>query len=376
MFMNELRQQFNKEIFLLKLSVTNRCTMACRYCFAVKGEDDMPQDVALASVDFLLRSPGEEKVLMIYGGEPFLCFGLVEKIVLNAIGSAKALNKKLAICIGSNATVIGDEQLEFLRKHDIRLAISIDGRQEFHDQVRLTADGESRYQDVMANAPRILKVLKPENVCVLMGVLPSSTEYIYENLRYLVQLGFSSFNLEPVFTKEYSWHQKDVDQFKTNVARFLEYIEEGIPQRRFVFFNRTNRELNNQIISRLHAKACPFVTNLVVSVAGDMAFSCFLINQKDRDRYVVGNVLSGLKASYDSCVYDSKNPLCRNCLTEYFAQDQQMEAESEEATDKWNEVMRLQDIFAIYFARKIIEKATHDFLYAEYRSEAEKRIFE
>ena len=60
----------------LTLHLTDRCNLACRYCYAQHGTSDMTLETALAAVDECTR--GEENPgIIFFGGEPLLREDLV-----------------------------------------------------------------------------------------------------------------------------------------------------------------------------------------------------------------------------------------------------------------------------------------------------------
>jgi len=52
----------NKEIFSLKLSITNACNLRCKYCFVNKKADIMDVDTAFKAIDLLLFSKGKKNI--------------------------------------------------------------------------------------------------------------------------------------------------------------------------------------------------------------------------------------------------------------------------------------------------------------------------
>ena len=90
----------------------------------------MPYLVSLRAINLLLNSPGENKILIIYGGEPFLCFDLVKKII--AYAETKPNIKKFGVA--TNGLLLNKEILEYFIEHNVYPALSIDGIQIAQDR--------------------------------------------------------------------------------------------------------------------------------------------------------------------------------------------------------------------------------------------------
>ena len=64
----------------LTLHLTDRCNLACRYCYAQHGTSDMTLETALAAVDECTR--GEENPgIIFFGGEPLLREDLIFDVI-------------------------------------------------------------------------------------------------------------------------------------------------------------------------------------------------------------------------------------------------------------------------------------------------------
>ena len=70
----------------LILRLTNRCNLACRYCYAAcdglngdSGGSDMTFETARKAID-LFAQPGDRLRIQFTGGEPLLCVDLMAEI--------------------------------------------------------------------------------------------------------------------------------------------------------------------------------------------------------------------------------------------------------------------------------------------------------
>jgi len=337
----------------------------------------MSLETAGRSIRFLLESPGQEKVLVLYGGEPMTCFDLVEFFVNETRRLAEKVNKEAVIVVGTNGILLEPSHLRFFNKNHVKLSISINGDKSSHDGIRETKEGESLYHELAAKIPVVLSLLKPADVGVLMNVVPATAHRVCENLQYLADLGFTNFGIDPMFSPRYPWGEDHLTAFKKSMVKIQVLIFQGIPKNHFIFLNEVNRELNNQSVTRSLAVSCPFAQDLEIGPDGEMAFSPFLLNRPDKDTYIIGNVNGKIHDPYFSCVYDPANSVCRECWPDYYqkgigtAWD-----ESADTNNRSSEAVIWKSRFSILLAREVVKQSGTDAAWRKYRQEAAERIFE
>lgn len=370
--LTNLPVQFNKEIYLLRLTVTTECILDCRYCFVYKNNQTITYPVAMKAITLFLNSPGNQKLLMLYGGEPLLKFKLVKRIINFAQKKAKSVKKSLSISLGTNGILLNQRQLSFFKKAKVGLAISLDGRKDYHDKNRVFSSQKGSFDAVLDKLPLALKNIKQEKLCALFGVLPALADKIYNNLLYLTDLGFSSINIEPICSRRFSWSIKQKECFQKGMVKLRKYIYGNIKRGNFIFLNTVNRELKDKRISS-RDKECPFFGSLEVHPDGGLAFSPFLINSKDKEKYIIGNIQGGLKNKYRFCKHDPGCAQCRQCWRNYSSNEVQTEATK---GVNFNKVLQIRDSCSVDLAREVLKKAKSDPIFKEYVQEAKKRIFE
>ena len=147
------------------------CGMACRYCiyndniyrFTRKpGPLNIDFHTAQKAIDLLYTYIGhrEKKELSVgfYGGEPLINFKEIKRIVEYSKSKFKDWN--LIFTITTNATMLDEENMQFLIENRFKTLISLDGPRENHDAKRVYADGSGTFDDVVKNLER-LKELNP-----------------------------------------------------------------------------------------------------------------------------------------------------------------------------------------------------------------------
>lgn len=140
------------EIKALCLHVAHTCNLSCEYCFAGQGKFHgeralMSLDVAKRAIDFLVENSGKRRNLEVdfFGGEPLMNFDVVKKTVEYARSIEKQHNKNFRFTLTTNGVDIDDEVIDFANRECHNVVLSLDGRKEIHDKLRVTPSGKGSY---------------------------------------------------------------------------------------------------------------------------------------------------------------------------------------------------------------------------------------
>lgn len=358
---------FNKEILLLRLAITTECLLDCRYCFVRKKSSVIALPAAFSAIDLLIHSPGENKILILYGGEPLLYFEQLKCIIIYAFKKAKKLGKKLIISLGTNGLLLNKEMLMFFSEFDIKLSVSVDGNREYHDRERIHKNKNGSYSKLLVRMPEILETTESRNLCALFAVTPHSVSKMYNNFLHIVSLGFKSINIEPVINENYVWASSKEKKFLAEIVKIMEYIYNKILLSDPVFLNTVSRELTGHRLSS-HRKMCPFYQSLEVYPAGEMAFSPFLINSRFRKKYIIGEINVLMDEKFISCRFNENSDNCRQCWNKYRGLIRDV--------NNAENLMKIRNLVSIRLADFIIKCSKGSLLMKEYMKESRKRIFE
>lgn len=129
---------------LTKLSILPNysCNFSCSYCYAAAGRSPkvMDRENARAVIDFFIdpdRLRGRNLYIAILGGgEPFLSWEVVEFVVAYAREKTKNTGFNLGIGLTTNGSIISDEIIQFLKKHDVIVSISFEILEDVQDSQR------------------------------------------------------------------------------------------------------------------------------------------------------------------------------------------------------------------------------------------------
>jgi len=266
----------------------------------------MSWPVMQKSLDLALASPGKNKKISFYGGEPLLAW---EQLVL-AINYIKEQEKlaggEIKILIISNGTLLDQAKLEYLKANKVLFVLSIDGSEASFAKNRL-----GYFQQVEIAAKQLIETFEPANLCAQIVSCPNTVADLAADWQYLVELGFTNINIDPV--QGISWDNEAINLFESNLAQILKSVADNLQRGKDIFLNNVSRQIGAKFKK---FKDCPFYSKLYVSTLGEMYFCAILMEQGKQ--FSIGNVLEAeIKAPYDKCQYDQASFVCQSCLSNY-----------------------------------------------------------
>jgi uncharacterized protein len=230
----------------LILHLTDACNLNCRYCYHTEGDPNqgkkkvMGLDVACRAVDFLLDHAGqlEEVVLVFFGGEPLLNFGVIPKVVDYASQKAAEKGKRINFAITTNGTLLSEEIIAFFQDKSIGVTVSIDGFASVQDRYRRFADGTPTYEMML---PKIKQLLIRSNAkpAVARVTLVEDPGRVPQILDHLLGLGFVEVGFAPVTTGHPDFHlsNHDMDILLGEFQHLSQNFLSAAKERRFYGFS-------------------------------------------------------------------------------------------------------------------------------------------
>jgi len=161
----QIRKELSSHVCQLILEITENCNLRCKYCvyggtyqhFRMHRSADMSSSLALKALEFFYDHSGDEEKTSIsfYGGEPLYNFSLIKRCV--EFYEKKADHRNVSYNINTNGTLLKDEVVDFLVKHNILLRVSLDGPQDIHDANRCYRNGHGSFNTIIIKLDRIRK---------------------------------------------------------------------------------------------------------------------------------------------------------------------------------------------------------------------------
>ena len=159
------------------LHVTNRCNLACPYCYIRKDGSRMDEGTATAFVakaeEATRRHQLKLLVIRMAGGEPSLEMRLVDRVAGELTRRLAPLGARVEFVCITNGVLMNKRWLEMLKRHEMRVCVSLDGVGHWHDQTRSFSNGRGSFDLVVRSinqyceagiTPMILTTLTEANV--------------------------------------------------------------------------------------------------------------------------------------------------------------------------------------------------------------------
>ncbi len=189
----------------LCLNIVHDCNLRCKYCFADEGEYKgcrkiMAPEVGKKAIDFVIEKSGPRKNIEIdlFGGEPLMAFDLIKEVVEYGKEQGKIHNKSIRFTMTTNATLLNDEIMDYLDKNMGNIVLSIDGRKEVNDKVRVRVDGSGSYNAIMPKIKKMVEMRDKSKQYYARGTFTRENTDFFEDIKHLAEEGFDEISVEPV----------------------------------------------------------------------------------------------------------------------------------------------------------------------------------
>ncbi|MDD5528201.1 MAG: radical SAM protein [Patescibacteria group bacterium] len=235
-FLNSVRRVYVdvRYVNTLFLLLTDRCNFDCSYCFirnTMKGSykfSEMNLETIKMSIELFLKTVSRndrDKFLdkkpysiFFFGGEPLLNH-LVFQESLDYIEKIKSnFPKEIQLNLITNGSVMNDSLIESIKKHNIQVGISLDGRRDVHDLYRKDRRGKGTFDKVL----KTIKTLRQAqiNVGISCTILEHNVDSMVEFSKWLndefgiYSIGFNSLIDTDAMTSDVAL----VKRYSNNIA--------------------------------------------------------------------------------------------------------------------------------------------------------------
>ena len=188
----------------LCLHVAHTCNLNCSYCFASQGKYHgeralMSFEVGKRALDFLIENSGRRTNLEVdfFGGEPLMNWDVVKQLVEYARTQEEPHHKKFRFTLTTNGMLIDDEVIDFANREMSNVVLSLDGRKEIHDALRVDYAGKGSYDRIVPKFQKLVKARGGKNY-YMRGTFTHANPDFTKDLFHMADLGFTELSMEPV----------------------------------------------------------------------------------------------------------------------------------------------------------------------------------
>ena len=231
----------------LCLHVAHTCNLNCSYCFASQGKYQgdralMSFDVGRQAIDFLIQNSGTRRNLEVdfFGGEPLMNWNVVKEIVQYARSIEKKYNKNFRFTLTTNGMLIDDDVIDFANKEMHNVVLSLDGRKEVHDRLRVDYQGKGSYDRIVPKFRRFVEK-RGDKGYYMRGTYTHNNVDFTNDIFHMADLGFTQLSMEPVVCSPndpYALTEEDLptlyEQYEILAKEMLKRKKDGRP---FTFYH-------------------------------------------------------------------------------------------------------------------------------------------
>lgn len=139
--------------------VAEVCNLNCSYCYFFNGGDKsfeehpnfMSNSTVAEAIEFLARTARESDVrelqIDFHGGEPLMLQKHKFDEMCTMLREGLGFVPTFQLAVQTNGTLITDEWIEVLGRHNVAIGLSMDGDKENHDRRRVDHKGRGSYDD-------------------------------------------------------------------------------------------------------------------------------------------------------------------------------------------------------------------------------------
>ena len=314
----------NTVIKALCLHVAHTCNLNCEYCFASQGKYHgdravMSYEVGKRALDFLIENSGTRRNLEVdfFGGEPLMNWDVCKKLVEYARSIEKEKGKNFRFTLTTNGVLIDDDVIEFSNREMSNVVLSLDGRKEIHDALRVDYAGNGSFDKIVPKFRKFVESRGGKNY-YMRGTFTHRNPDFMKDVDAMLDLGFTELSMEPVVAAENdpaALTEEDkaivMKQYEELADRMIKRRKEGKP---FTFYHYMIDLTGGPCIYKRISGCGSGTEYMAVTPWGDL-YPCHQF--VGDDRFKLGDIWNGvtnteIQGEFAACnVY--AHPECRDC---------------------------------------------------------------
>ncbi len=204
------------------------CNINCRYCYLPHrlSTKRMTFDILSRISEYLFALPSISNHITIvwHAGEPLtLPISFYEK-ALQLLDQYNLRHIQVTHSFQTNGTLINQGWCDFIKKHQVKIGVSLDGPQHIHDLNRVDRSGKGTFERTM----RGIRLLQENNIdmSILMVLTRYALDYpdaIWQFFRehHLTRISFNVEEIEGINKQSSLGTSEAIDQYKRFFRRLL-----------------------------------------------------------------------------------------------------------------------------------------------------------
>lgn len=312
------------------LHISHDCNLRCKYCFASTGDFGqgrklMDLETGKRAIDFLIEKSADRYFLELdfFGGEPSMNFDAVKQIVEYARSQEGPHNKKFRFTITTNGIHLTDDMIDFINKEMYNVVLSIDGRKEVNDRMRVRADGSGSYDTITKNFKRLVDKRPKDRDWYVRGTYTKYNLDFSNDVMHLYDMGFDQISVEPVMadaSEPYAITEAELPAIFSEYEILSQKIAKIRKEGKFINFFHFMLDLDQGPCAIKRLRGCGCGNEYVAITPDGDIYPCHqFVGIKD---YKMGNLYEGtfdldMKNDFAHAHVYTK-PECKKCWAKFY----------------------------------------------------------
>ena len=284
----------------------------------------MSFEVGKRALDYRIEHSGSRRNLEVdfFGGEPLMNWDVVKQLVEYARSVEKAAGKNFRFTLTTNGVLIDDEVIEFSNREMSNVVLSLDGRKEIHDRLRVDYAGNGSYDRIVPKFKEFVEKRGGKNY-YMRGTFTHANPDFTKDVFHMADMGFTELSMEPVVCAEgdpAGLTKEDIEvvkgEYETLATEMLRRKQEGRP---FTFYHYMIDLTSGPCIYKRISGCGSGTEYMAVTPWGDL-YPCHQF--VGEEAYKLGNIWDGvtntqLREEFRACNAYAR-PECRDCWAKLY----------------------------------------------------------
>ncbi|MCL2839475.1 MAG: thioether cross-link-forming SCIFF peptide maturase [Defluviitaleaceae bacterium] len=316
----------------LCMHMAHECNLRCVYCFAGDGNYSLTDrglmsfDVGKRALDFLVAQSGTRRNLEIdfFGGEPMMNFDVVKALVAYGRSIETKVGKKFRFTLTTNGALLTDDAIHYINEHMDNVVLSLDGRPEINDRMRLSHDGRGSYAQVFPKIKKLAdtRILNQMSHYVRGTFTRHNLDFV-DDVLHMADEGFKNISIEPVVAPpetDYALREEDLPTlfkaYETLASALIKREKEG----NGVLFFHFEMNLDGGPCIAKRVTGCGAGSEYLAVTPSGKLYPCHQF--VGDERFQVGDLETGVQQreytkDFKNCHVYAK-PECTRCWARYY----------------------------------------------------------
>jgi len=321
----------------ITLMNTNLCNLRCPYCVMDHAQREsqvafMTWEKAKQSVDYLFDDFGKNatRLTISYSltGEPLLNLPLMEQVAEYVRAKEKVDGRYCQLYFSTNGTLVNTQVIEFIRRYQVLVNVSIDGSMLSHNNLRFFTNGKGSYDAAVEGSKFLLS--QPDIKVTCSPTLTAQNYNVREIFEAVWNLGFRVIAMKPVRgerEKSFTFNETSVQKLQESYLEFARWLlslsnDNELFQRLCSLVPPSN-DYFGRMIGKVYLQTRDLYrceagkTDIAIDADGQI-YSCFSVVSSHEMKlgHIDAPSTELQRSSFWAMGVDQRSP-CKNCLARY-----------------------------------------------------------